>query len=184
MLFIDMEGLAHLSAAEEPAAPAPDFEIVAEADSTALDSFFSGESPGLLDESVQAGLDLGREAGSSSGYATSPNDPLGLNAFANSELSAARDGPLLFRIVISGIDSKEMRETIREAMTDPRFAWDVGALLSRIDKGNLTIENVAPVKASVLVNRLKRLPVTIRWEQHAVSQLEAPVSEGDANVES
>ena len=39
MLFIDMEGLAHLSAAEEPVAPAPDFEVVAEADSTALDSF-------------------------------------------------------------------------------------------------------------------------------------------------
>lgn len=100
-----------------------------------------------------------------------PDDPLGLSAFASSEISQAKDGPLLFRILISGIDSKEIRDSIREAIEDSRFAWDPAAVLAKMSKGSLTIENLSPVKAMILIGRLKRLPIQLKWEQNAISQV-------------
>jgi hypothetical protein len=98
------------------------------------------------------------------------DDPLNLNEFANSEISAAKDGPLVFRILISGIDTREIRESIREVLEDPRFAWDSNEIFSNISKGHLAIDGLSPVKASILITRIKRLPVEIRWEQYAIAQ--------------
>ena len=98
------------------------------------------------------------------------NDPLNLNEFANSEVSSAKDGPLLFRVLISGIDTKEIRESIREVLEDPRFAWDSNEIFSKVSKGHLAINDLSPVKASILITRIKRLPVQIRWEQYAITQ--------------
>ncbi|MES2854514.1 MAG: hypothetical protein V4692_01570 [Bdellovibrionota bacterium] len=100
------------------------------------------------------------------------DDPLGLNGFANSEISSGKDGPFLFRILILGIDSKEIRESIREALEDSRFGWDPDQILSKLDKGKLVIEDLAPVKATIIIHRIRRLPVKIRWEQYAISQIE------------
>lgn len=105
------------------------------------------------------------------------DDPLGLNEFANSEISQAKDGLLLFRIFISGIDSKEMRQSLREAIGDRRFAWNPDELVARVSKGSLVIDQLSPVKASVLINRMKRLPLKIRWEQYAITQMD-----GEENV--
>jgi hypothetical protein len=102
------------------------------------------------------------------------NDPLGLQAYSNSEISSGQSGPILFRILISGIDTKEIRESLREALQDSRFAWDERLILSSISKGELAIENVSPVKASIVVNRIKHLPIKIRWEQNAIAQTAAP----------
>jgi hypothetical protein len=101
------------------------------------------------------------------------DDPLGISQYANSEISSAKDGPFLFRILLSGIDTKEIREALREAMEDSRFGWDSVQLMSRISKGNLVIDRVSPVKASILVNRIKRLPLGIRWEQYAITQMDS-----------
>lgn len=101
-----------------------------------------------------------------------PGDPLGLNDYANSELSQAKDGLLSFKILISGIDSKEMRETLRSALDDQRFGWNPNELISRISKGVLRIDNVASVKAVILINRIKRMPVKVRWEQYAITKME------------
>jgi hypothetical protein len=98
------------------------------------------------------------------------SDPLNLNDFANSEISAAKDGPLLFRVLISGIDTREIRDSIREVLEDPRFAWDSNGIFSKISKGHLAINGLSPVKASILITRIKRLPVEIRWEQYAIAQ--------------
>ena len=104
-----------------------------------------------------------------------PDDPLGLSEFANSEASLAKGGPLMFRLLISGLDSKELRQSLREALEDARFAWDTNELMARVpERGELVIENVSPVKAVILVNRIKRLPIQIRWEQYAISQVENP----------
>lgn len=98
------------------------------------------------------------------------DDPLNLNHFANSEVSSAKDGPLLVRVLISGIDTREIRESIREVLEDSRFAWDSGEIFSKISKGHLAVDGLSPVKASILITRIKRLPVQIRWEQYAITQ--------------
>jgi hypothetical protein len=101
------------------------------------------------------------------------DDPLNLNSFSNSEESQARDGLYHFRLILEGIDSKEMKELIREALQDSRFAWDVERLMTSLKKGRLVIDRMAPVKASVLVQRCKGLPIQIRWEQFSVAEGES-----------
>lgn len=102
-----------------------------------------------------------------------PGDPLGINEYANSEISQAKDGLLTFKILISGIDSKEMRESLRSVLDDQRFGWNTSDLMSRISKGVLQIENVASVKAVILINRIKRMPVKVRWEQYAITNMDS-----------
>ena len=109
------------------------------------------------------------------------NDPLNLNEFANSEVSSAKDGPLHFKVLISGIDAKEIRESIREVLEDRRFAWDSNEIFSKIKRGELTIDGLSPVKASILITRIKHLPVTIRWEQYAITQRS---TQSDSDTES
>lgn len=199
MLFIDLEGRVHLSAtaeAESPSAPAAfestvdAFESVSPVDEPAYaPSYEPAQEPIAVsqDEAPFAlpNLDDGPVDQPSPGFVSTPEDPLGLNAFANSELSQAKDGPLVFRLFISGIDSKEMRENIREALTDSRFGWDATEILSRSTMGLLSIDGVSPVKAAVLVNRLKRFPLRIRWEQYAVVQMEAtPIEEDSSQTDS
>jgi len=133
-------------------------------------------------EESNSGTASGLSAGTSSGFNAGPKplvgepafgpagDPLNLNDFANSELSGAKDGPLLFRVLISGIDTREIRDSIREVLEDPRFAWDSNEIFSKISKGHLAINGLSPVKASILITRIKRLPVQIRWEQYAIAQ--------------
>ncbi len=111
------------------------------------------------------------------GSMLSEEDPLGLNAFANSEVSAANDGMLMCRILIDGIDTKEIRATLRAAMDDQRFNWDQNEILSHLKSGHLVIENITPIKAMVLIKRIKQIPVHIRWEQYTIAEVEeAPVS--------
>ncbi len=98
------------------------------------------------------------------------SDPLNLNEFANSEVSSGRNGPLLFRLFLTGIDTKEIRESIREVLNDDRLRLEASTILSQVSKGNLVIDGLSPVKASILVNRIKRLPITIRWEQYAITE--------------
>lgn len=90
--------------------------------------------------------------------------------FANSEESGGREGPLRYTLLIAGIDTADVREAFREALTDRKFMWDIEQILRGIRQGNVRIENVPPGKAYILVNRLRNLPLKIRWEQNAIVQ--------------
>lgn len=98
-----------------------------------------------------------------------------LTQYANSELSQGKDGAFVYNVSISDIDSKEIREFLREAISDTRFNWDAKLIISQIQKGELLLKNLSPVKASILINRIKRLPVKIRWEQYAITQAEQDI---------
>ena len=138
--------------------------VAAAAGDLNMDNFLGFEEEGAThDESHQE---------SAPGVGPGGNDSLDISSYANSEVSTAKDGPLVIKVLISGIDSKEIRQSIREAIEDSRFGWDAQKLMSRINKGQLTIAKLSPVKASILINRLKRLPIKVRWEQNAVTQME------------
>lgn len=104
--------------------------------------------------------------------ALSPENPNSINIseYANSEFSQGKNGAFVYNVSISDIDSKEIREFLREAINDTRFNWDTQTIISQIKKGELLLKNLSPVKASILINRIKRLPVKIRWEQYAITQ--------------
>jgi hypothetical protein len=128
-------------------------------------------------DTSEAGDDQGVDMNEFLGYAAEPsqndpNDPLGLSAYANNELSGAKNGPLVVTLVISGIDAKDLRDEIRQALQDSRFGWDAAALMSSIKGGTLRIEQMSPVKATIIINRIKNLSVRIRWEQSAITEID------------
>ncbi len=86
-------------------------------------------------------------------------------AFGNSEASLGKDGAYIYDVLIWNIDSKEIREALREALKDKRFAWDAERIMSSINQGAVRIAQVNAVKAAVLINRIKNLPLGISWEQ-------------------
>lgn len=99
-----------------------------------------------------------------------PADLSDLADFGNADLSSGREGPLRYNLFISGIDTKDVREAFREALTDRKFVWDTDQILKSIREGQVKIENASATKAYMLVIRLRNLPLHIRWEQHVVHQ--------------
>jgi DNA-directed RNA polymerase subunit RPC12/RpoP len=89
-----------------------------------------------------------------------------VSKFANSDQSF---GPLSYSVIIENIDTKEIRAQLQEALVDPKFQWDSKALLREIKMGKLKLENLNPVKVSILVERLQDVPVKVSWTQHAYS---------------
>lgn len=90
--------------------------------------------------------------------------------FGNSSMSQAREGSLLFDIYISGIDTADIRSQVREALTDTRFVWDAQAFMARLRNGELRIKDVSAIKSAIIIQRLRSVPVDVRWEQHAIHQ--------------
>ncbi len=125
------------------------------------------EEPNLENIQLQEGAN-----GDPSGLVeTNLDQNLDITEYANSEISQAKDGQYLFRVWITGIDTKEVRSALREEMSDSRFQWDVEEIMASIKSGRLQISNLSPVKASILINRIKRLPLQIRWEQDEITQM-------------
>lgn len=90
--------------------------------------------------------------------------------FGNSEMSGGREGPLRYNLFIEGIDTVDVREAFREAITDRKLMWDTDQILRAVRNGCVNIPNVAPTKAYILITRLRGMPVQVRWEQYAISQ--------------
>lgn len=86
--------------------------------------------------------------------------------FGNADLSNAAFN---YTITISGIDSGALRKQIEEAVNDAKFGWNVIQVMAQIKGGVLTIKSVNAVKASILIQRVKYLPVKISWRQDVLS---------------
>lgn len=81
--------------------------------------------------------------------------------------NSANEGPLLYSITISGIDSQELREQVKEALTDRRLLFDVEGLMRGIKDGQIRLQEVSSLKTHVLVNQLLSLPLKFEWGQEA-----------------
>lgn len=135
---------------EEPPGELAD-EPVAESDHEFMD--FSEPSPSVYQSASPASPDLSDVAN-----------------FGNSDLSGGREGSLRYNLHIEGIDTSDVREAFREALTDRKLMWDTDQILRGIRQGAVSIPNVSPTKAHILISRLRNMPVTVRWEQYAISQ--------------
>lgn len=106
--------------------------------------------------------------------APQPMSPLGVEgnpiediaSFGNADLGQAAFN---YTITISGIDSGSIRAQIQEALTDSKFGWNTIQIMAQIKGGVLTIKSVNAVKASILIQRVKYLPVKISWRQDVLS---------------
>jgi hypothetical protein len=179
VVFIDMEGQAQLANEEPVPVEEPYTEALTEApfDDSSFESFneviVENSAPPLEDfvPVPSEFVEMNSQIETADQSPLPIDDPLGLNAYANSEFSQAKDGPLSYTLLIEGLDSKELRDSLRQALSDSRFAWDADQIMTTVRNGELRIETVTPVKASVLVGRLKRLPLKIQWEQNVVTKM-------------
>ncbi|MEK6774083.1 MAG: hypothetical protein AABY64_09085 [Bdellovibrionota bacterium] len=86
--------------------------------------------------------------------------------FAN---SVEDNGVITYNLTIKGIDLSHLHEQIVEALSDPKFNWQVAEMMSKIQNGTLVLESLSPAKTVVLVQRLKYLPVEIQWRQNVLT---------------
>jgi hypothetical protein len=94
-----------------------------------------------------------------------PSDPFAeIQNFANSDLPTS---PLSYTLIVEGIDRGELRKEFSEIIRDEKFKLDVHEVLKKIKNGRIELEGLNAVKASVLVLRLRALPLQISWRQHA-----------------
>lgn len=88
--------------------------------------------------------------------------------YAQSESSSAAEGAYYYDILLEGIDSEDLRIAVREALRDVRFGWKTEDLMQSIRRGTLLLSKLNPVKASLVVNRLKTYPLKIVWSQNGI----------------
>lgn len=72
---------------------------------------------------------------------------------------------LQYTLIIDQIDSKETRQSLFEILSDIRLGLSVRDLQAKLSKGRLEIDQLNPVRASVIVARLRELPIQVRWKQ-------------------
>jgi hypothetical protein len=92
-----------------------------------------------------------------------------LNKNSNLDISNENSetiGQLLYDIEINGIDGSKLRNELYEELKDPRWGWLAIELMGTIKMGQLILKDINAVKASLLVNRLKALPLEIKWKQN------------------
>lgn len=167
--------------------PEPDYFILGEADQTEMHEASEDEATMAMvadgePEKEPTTFDFDSPPGHVEADATppppvyvsapSPSSPdlSDVAAFGNSEISGGRDGTLRYNLIIEGIDTADVREAFREAITDKKFVWDIDQILKSVRNGRVLIPNVAPTKGYILVTRLRGLPLKIRWEQYAIQQ--------------
>lgn len=93
-----------------------------------------------------------------------------LSDFANSDASAGREGAYHYDLYITGIDSSDVRNSVKEVLGDQLFLWDVEPLLRSIVNGEMKIPQVTAIKAALVVQRMSELPVKVKWVQHALAR--------------
>jgi hypothetical protein len=74
-------------------------------------------------------------------------------------------GPLSYTVTLERIDTKNLRAQLQDVFDDPKFQWSSADLMKRIRQGKITLKNLSPVKASVLISHVKELPLKISWVQ-------------------
>ncbi|MGE3973669.1 MAG: hypothetical protein AB7F59_03995 [Bdellovibrionales bacterium] len=85
--------------------------------------------------------------------------------FGNDISSNAADGFLYYDLKVAGIDSKEVRQSVLNALLDKKLGWSQATLEKKIENGTLSFSGLNPMKASQIVKKLRFLDVQITWTQ-------------------
>lgn len=121
-----------------------------------VEAEFSEAEESAPESETQSELDIGP-------VPVAGNDFSDVENFANSNSTV---GPLSYSVIIEDINTKETRAELKDALTDSKFQWDASELMNKIKGGRLILENLNPVKASVLIHRIRELKVKISWRQN------------------
>lgn len=90
--------------------------------------------------------------------------------FQNSQPDDAVEGNFRYNLFISGIDSASVRQNIIEVLEDRKMTLNMNEILANIQNGELKISDITAIKCAVIVQKLKSLPIDMRWEQYDTHQ--------------
>ena len=102
----------------------------------------------------------------------SKNEPLISESSFNEEIQSHADSiditGLTYSLTLKGIDSAELKSQVKDIISDSRFNLNLKEQGQQIIKGILILEKINPVKVALLVQKLKKLPISIEWTQHEI----------------
>ncbi len=111
----------------------------------------------------------------------SATDPLDIQRFDESAASQMDDGEYVYEVIITGIDSADLKKDIIMALSEKRFSLIVSELQKEIQKGELIVRNLNPVRAMLIVLRLQSLDVIVEWRQKHFTQA-AAAKKGEVEI--
>lgn len=84
--------------------------------------------------------------------------------FGNQPVQDLSSNGLVYDLVISGLDTPEMRSDLEAVLLDSKLGMPFQSLAPKILDGVLKLDNVHPVKAAVLVSRLRQTNLKVGWK--------------------
>ncbi len=88
--------------------------------------------------------------------------------YGNSVESSGKEGLFMVQVTISGVDTPELRQSLEQALTDKKIGWDTSEIMRSMRQGKLVLPEINAAKASVVINRLKSLPIELKWAQRSL----------------
>ena len=110
------------------------------------------------------------------------SDPLGVQSFEDSGGAELADGEYLYDIILTQVDSADLKREVMMALSDKRFALEAEDLQKQMREGGLTIQNLNPVKAMLIVLRLQQIDVVVEWRQKHFTLAEDKKNQGEAEL--
>ncbi len=136
------------------------------------------------EEEIKEDMESEEENTENVSSAPKPNsNPVDVTEFANSELSNMDDGEYLYDLTISHLDSKDLREALKEVLMDKKLKINHNDFLKKIKNGQVCIPNLNPVKAKTIVEQLQFYDLNIYWKQKRVV-MEETLSEEEPSDDS
>lgn len=89
-----------------------------------------------------------------------------IESFGNQQTAVAG---ISYDLEVTGLDTKESQELLREAIDDSRFGWHPDDLVREIRRGSCTFKNLTPVQAFVLARRIQFIDVEMKWKQNVLA---------------
>jgi hypothetical protein len=86
-----------------------------------------------------------------------------INIFANSEESSLKNGALTYNLTVSNIDTEDLKEEILDVLKESKLNIDLKKL--KFSLPTLELKDLNPIKVSVIVSKIKHLPVDVEWVQ-------------------
>lgn len=74
-----------------------------------------------------------------------------------------------YDLEVTGLDTKEAQELLREAIDDSRFAWHPDDVVREIRTGTCHFKNLTPVQAFVLAKRIQFIDMEMKWKQNVLA---------------
>lgn len=89
-----------------------------------------------------------------------------IESFGNQQTAVAG---ISYDLEITGLDTKESQELLREAIEDSRFGWHPDDIVREIRTGTCKFKNLTPVQAFVLARRIQFIDVEMKWKQNVLA---------------